>query len=90
MLPSQKKSQRYVTFGKDYVIPKEFTNRPKLKQPYKKLMDELFAEYEFSFNALNELYKKQKRHSSEPVKGNALPKKMRVTFYLFPQKPKWE
>ena len=54
------KSQRYVTFGKDYVIPKEFTNRPKLKQPYKKLMDELFAEYEFSFNALNELYKKQK------------------------------
>ena len=54
------KSQRYVTFSKDYVVPAEFANRPKLKQPYKKLMDELFAEYELSFNALNELYKKQR------------------------------
>ena len=54
------KSQRYVTFGKDYVVPEEFANHPKLKQPYKKLMDDLFAEYEFSFNALNKKKKKPK------------------------------
>ena len=54
------KSQRYVTFGKDYIVPKEFANRPKLKQPYKQMMDTLFEEYEYCFNALNELYKETK------------------------------
>jgi len=54
------KSQRYVTFNKDYVVPPEFANRPKLKQPYQKMMDKLFAEYELCFLTLNELYKEQK------------------------------
>lgn len=54
------KSQRYVTFNKDYVVPAEFANRPKLKKPYKQMMDSLFQEYELCFNALNELYKTQK------------------------------
>ena len=54
------KSQRYVTFNKDYVVPPEFANRPKLKQPYQKLMDKLFAEYELCYLALNEFYKEQK------------------------------
>jgi len=54
------KSQRYVTFGKDYVVPAELDNRPKLKKPYKQLMNELFAEYEASYNALCELYAKTK------------------------------
>ncbi len=50
------KSQRYVTFSKDYVVPAELAKRPKIKKQYKQLMDALFAEYETSFNALNELY----------------------------------
>lgn len=54
------KSQRYVTFGKDYIIPEELANRPKLKQPYKELMNALFAEYENSFNELCKLYAKTK------------------------------
>ncbi len=52
------KSQRYVTFGKDYIVPDEFSNRPKLKKPYKELMNELFAEYEASFTELCAHYEK--------------------------------
>jgi flavin-dependent thymidylate synthase len=52
------KSQRYVTFGKDYVVPKELNNRPKLKQPYKELMNALFEEYEASYLALCSFYEK--------------------------------
>ena len=51
------KSQRYVTFSKDYVIPDELNNNPHLKKQYKLLMNRLFAEYELSFNILNERYK---------------------------------
>ncbi len=51
------KSQRYVTFSKDYVVPEELNKFPKLKKKYKLLMDSLFTEYELSYNALNERYK---------------------------------
>ncbi len=54
------KSQRYVTFSKDYLIPKELSRRPALKQKYCELMDRLFAEYETSFHALNEYYRTHK------------------------------
>ncbi|MCK9556990.1 MAG: FAD-dependent thymidylate synthase [Candidatus Cloacimonetes bacterium] len=50
------KSQRYVTFSKDYLIPKELSRRTALKQQYCDLMDRLFTEYETSYNALNEYY----------------------------------
>ncbi|MCK9309281.1 MAG: FAD-dependent thymidylate synthase [Candidatus Cloacimonetes bacterium] len=52
------KSQRYVTFSKDYIVPEELAKHPKHKKLYKQLMDKLFAEYETSFNALNEYYLK--------------------------------
>ncbi|MDD2228206.1 MAG: FAD-dependent thymidylate synthase [Candidatus Cloacimonetes bacterium] len=50
------KSQRYVTFSKDYVIPEELNKHPKHKKLYKQLMDKLFTEYETSYNALNAYY----------------------------------
>ncbi len=53
------KSQRYVTFSRDYVVPDELNKYPKVKKQYKHLMDSLFAEYELSFNSLNDLYKAQ-------------------------------
>ncbi len=54
------KSQRYVTFSKDYIVPEELNKFPKYKKQYKQIMDQLFSEYETSFNALNELYKETK------------------------------
>ncbi|PKN72203.1 MAG: thymidylate synthase (FAD) [Candidatus Cloacimonetes bacterium HGW-Cloacimonetes-3] len=54
------KSQRYVTFSKDYIVPEELNKYPKYKKQYKQLMDQLFSEYETSFNALNEYYKTAK------------------------------
>jgi len=50
------KSQRYVTFAKDYIVPAELANHPKLRKAYKDLMNALFAEYELSFNEINKLY----------------------------------
>lgn len=67
------KSQRYVTFGKDYVVPAELANRPKLKKPYKELMNELFTEYENSFSELCAYYEKN-RPELKPRDREALAK----------------
>lgn len=53
------KSQRYVTFSKDYLVPRELSRRTNIKQQYKKLMDALFTEYETSFKLLDDMYRKQ-------------------------------
>ena len=52
------KSQRYVTFSRDYVIPEELSApaHAKLKARYLRVMDALFAEYQASFEALKTLY----------------------------------
>lgn len=52
------KSQRYVTFGTDYIIPTELNRRPKLKKMYKAYMKSLFAEYETCCMLLTDHYKK--------------------------------
>lgn len=54
------KSQRYVTFSKDYLFPKELRRNKAIKDSFLHLMDQLFAEYEHSFVALNEYYLKHK------------------------------
>ncbi|MDY0151488.1 MAG: FAD-dependent thymidylate synthase [Candidatus Cloacimonas sp.] len=54
------KSQRYVTFGKDYIVPEELNKSPKHKKMFKAMMNDLFAEYETSFKILDELYKQTK------------------------------
>jgi len=46
------KSQRYVSFSKDYVVPAELSQS--LRDEYISLMDALFAEYETSMNYLLE------------------------------------
>lgn len=51
------KSQRYVTFATDYVVPAELDKVPKLKKLYKTYMKALFSEYESSFKALCEHHK---------------------------------
>ncbi|NLW18127.1 MAG: FAD-dependent thymidylate synthase [Candidatus Cloacimonetes bacterium] len=50
------KSQRYVTFSKDYLIPEELEDPDftELKDFYIEVMDALFAEYEASFLAIKE------------------------------------
>ena len=50
------KSQRYVTFSKDYLIPEELEDPDftELKNFYIEVMDALFAEYEASFLAIKE------------------------------------
>lgn len=53
------KSQRYVTFGNDYLVPKELNRRAELKKEYLALLDQLFIEYSTSFRALDELYRSQ-------------------------------
>jgi flavin-dependent thymidylate synthase len=53
------KSQRYVTFSRDYLLPEELQNKARLKQAYIALMDRLFTEYEESFRALLMLHKKE-------------------------------
>jgi flavin-dependent thymidylate synthase len=55
------KSQRYVTFGTDYVVPAELNRRPKLKRLYKSYMKALFTEYESSYKLLIEHYKKTQK-----------------------------
>lgn len=50
------KSQRYVTFEKDYLIPDELSSHPSLKDRYTQLMDELFSEYKESFEMLKKRY----------------------------------
>ncbi len=52
------KSQRYVTFAKDYVIPAELElpAHSALRREYISVMDALFAEYQASYNALKTLY----------------------------------
>lgn len=48
------KSQRYVTFSRDYVVPAEL-DQPRhqaLKELYCEVLDSLFAEYQASFEAL--------------------------------------
>lgn len=50
------KSQRYVTFSKDYLIPPEILNINELKTRYIELMDDLFREYETSCQALTAHY----------------------------------
>ncbi|KAF5034664.1 Thymidylate synthase ThyX [anaerobic digester metagenome] len=50
------KSQRYVTFSADYVIPEELDDLPKLKKRYKAYMKSLFNEYESSYKMLCEYY----------------------------------
>lgn len=50
------KSQRYVLFEKDYLIPMELENDQKLKELYIELCDDLFKEYSQCVNLLtNEL-----------------------------------
>ena len=52
------KSQRYVTFTKDYVVPAELDAplHGKLKGEYIQVLDALFAEYKASFEALAKRY----------------------------------
>ncbi|MCB5247929.1 MAG: FAD-dependent thymidylate synthase [Candidatus Cloacimonetes bacterium] len=52
------KSQRYVTFSRDYVVPAELEapGRSALKKLYSGVMDALFAEYQASCEALKTLY----------------------------------
>ncbi|MBW6513627.1 MAG: FAD-dependent thymidylate synthase [Candidatus Syntrophosphaera sp.] len=55
------KSQRYVTFQNDYVVPSEL-NEPRhesLKGAYIKLMDSLFNEYRESFEALVKFHERE-------------------------------
>jgi len=54
------KSQRYVTFNKDYIIPEEFSTLPDsgILSLYQELMDHLFHEYEVSFQDLIHYYEK--------------------------------
>ncbi len=52
------KSQRYVTFAKDYVVPSEL-DQPgcqALKEIYCAVLDSLFVEYQASFEALKEYH----------------------------------
>ncbi len=55
------KSQRYVTFSRDYLIPAELKapEHAELKVFYLEVMDALFAEYEASFLALKEYLSKE-------------------------------
>lgn len=53
------KSQRYVTFGSDYIIPSELEQNPKLKQLFKSYMKSLFSEYESSYKLLCALHAKR-------------------------------
>lgn len=53
------KSQRYVTFSKDYVIPEELKGDRALLKRYKDLANKLFAEYEKSYISLDKLYQKK-------------------------------
>lgn len=62
------KSQRYVTFAKDYVIPAELNKSPKYKKTYKQMMDSLFAEYEQSYKLILEHY----QHSNPELKPRLL------------------
>lgn len=50
------KSQRYVTFEKDYVIPAELDEYPDLRKRYIRLADSLFAEYKLTLDQLLKLY----------------------------------
>ncbi|HPH61358.1 MAG TPA: FAD-dependent thymidylate synthase [Candidatus Syntrophosphaera sp.] len=52
------KSQRYVTFARDYVIPAELElpAHSALRREYISVMDALFAEYQASYAALKSLY----------------------------------
>jgi flavin-dependent thymidylate synthase len=50
------KSQRYVTFSSDYVIPEELNDYPGLKKKYKAYMKSLFSEYESSYKLLCDYY----------------------------------
>lgn len=54
------KSQRYVTFSKDYIVPKELDHpdHAALKELYIDVMDSLFDEYQASYKALKEHYPK--------------------------------
>lgn len=55
------KSQRYVTFTKDYIVPAEL-EKPQhsaLKELYLKVLDGLFAEYQASYKALKKFYASQ-------------------------------
>lgn len=52
------KSQRYVTFTRDYIVPSELGTYPKLKKAYKASVDPLFEEYESSYKLLLEHYRK--------------------------------
>ncbi len=52
------KSQRYVTFGNDYVVPAELDKKPKLKSKYKAHMKKLFKEYEQSYELLLAYHRK--------------------------------
>jgi len=67
------KSQRYVTFAKDYIVPAELANHPKLRKAYKDLMNALFAEYELSFNEINKLYQ-QSHPQLKPREREAMAK----------------
>jgi flavin-dependent thymidylate synthase len=52
------KSQRYVTFGKDYVVPPELDKKPALKRAYKSIIKQLFEAYGLAFKDLCEHYQK--------------------------------
>jgi len=50
------KSQRYVTFGRNYAVPRELDAYPQLKSSYLEIMKQLFEEYEASYNLLDSHY----------------------------------
>ncbi|MFA6692051.1 MAG: FAD-dependent thymidylate synthase, partial [Saccharofermentanales bacterium] len=50
------KSQRYVNFGAEYIVPPELDTLPKLKKRYKTYMKALFSEYECSYKLLCHRY----------------------------------
>lgn len=52
------KSQRYVTFSRDYIIPPELSKYPKLKKAFKEKIDPLFDEYENSYKLILGHYQK--------------------------------
>ncbi len=54
------KSQRYVTFRRDYIIPEELKEHPEQLRRYKELSDKLFREYEKSYQLLDKHYQKRK------------------------------
>lgn len=54
------KSQRYVTFGKDYIVPDELIDHPQLLKRYNELANKLFREYEKSYQLLDKLYQKKR------------------------------